>query len=251
MKALFCLYSAPLMESARSSSAPLVGNLGPRKSSRMVGEWWHRAKNSFLLGSLAQSISLCCLHLWTAWVGEHGGFLWCPALCKLGKKVIKQGMEQTVMPGKRKNKLQWKSAPTLQGATQQGTGSGKTIHVEPQMFPTCAAHSHFPACCGLSIPTSPASFPALITTSHSSGDGSTCAPTAPKPRRWPQTEPFVDGHKPSQAGRACANKYFSAIPQHRALSLAQQTWATCDTAQLGSLLPENNSSSLCKAHHGS
>lgn len=181
MKALFCLYSAPLMESACSSSAPLAGNLRPRRSARMVGEWWQGAKTLFPLGSLAQSISLCCLHLWTVGVGEHGGCLWCPTPCKLGNKVMRQTMEQMVMPGERKNKFGWKSSSTPQGATQQGAGTGKTIHREAHVLPPWAAHPISCLPC-LSIPISPASFPRQITTSHFSRDGSTCAPTAPKSR---------------------------------------------------------------------
>lgn len=180
MKALFCLYSAPLMESAHSSSAPLAGNLRPRKSTRMVGEWWHWAKSSFPLRSSSQSISLCCLHLWTVGVGGHGGYLWCPAPFKLGNKVIRQGMEQMVMSGKRKNQFGGKSAPAPQGATQQGTGTGKAIHRELYVLSLWAAHSISCLLC-LSIPTSPASFPQLLTTPHFSRDGNTCAPTAPTP----------------------------------------------------------------------
>lgn len=47
-----------------------------------------------------------------------------------------------LMSGKRKNKFGWESAAIPQGATQRGTGTGKTIHVELHVLSPCAAHSH-------------------------------------------------------------------------------------------------------------
>ena len=93
MKALFCLYSAPLIESARASSTPLAGNLrrgrvqGRQRNGGGGQKPSHRSK--LRKGrSLAQSISLRCLRRRTVRAGKHGGRLWprCPAPCKLGER---------------------------------------------------------------------------------------------------------------------------------------------------------------------
>lgn len=136
MKALFCLYSAPLIESVRASSTPLAGNLrrgrvqGQQRSS---GE----GQGTFLpLGQASQELEFGSKHQMTVQSGDCGG---CPqhrypAPCKLGEwsgcYEARKGASANVRNEKGSN-MGGKSAPTLPQGPRQGANARKTVSAQP------------------------------------------------------------------------------------------------------------------------
>jgi len=230
MKALFCLYSAPLIESAHASSTPLAGNLRRGRARGRQGNGGGGQKPPSCRGKhhqgrgLAEGTALPCFQRRTVRGGEGGGCLWprYPAPRELGEQGgHRKGREQNATLGRR-------------GAwTRGGEISSSSPPASRQSHASSLCSLPSPACRGLSISSTT---PGTLPTPHHDDPSlrgwrhPTCAPTAPRPRR---------------ASRAQAKKYFGAIPPHPALPLA------CEEAQPGSLLPEHNRGALRKAHRGS
>lgn len=251
MKALFCLYSAPLIESARTSSTPLAGNL---RRGRVRG--WQRngsggKKISLPLGQASQGQEFSSKHFLALppRARERWGRLrlWCPALRKLSKRSRR---ESVPMPGKRKVRL-WGEIGSDTTRSPPARCRQRENHPRAASWqsraPSLCRSTPSPACWGFSISTTS---PGILPTPRHD---------VPTLRGWryprsctrsPETTLMAAPGRVGITGLGQIN-ILVLFPPRPALPLARQTCATCEAARPGSLLPKNNCGGLCKAHHGS